>query len=124
MLRQNLIVASGVAFILGCHPTVPSDACKQQMSACLAKCNPDRDNRTTPDSATPRDNRTLCERQCETCQMPTTQAAPQTGHSATGAAASIPPGAISTPDGILLKTKPDAGVAPEAPASAVIEKTE
>jgi hypothetical protein len=104
--------------LLACHPIAPSDTCKQQISACLARCNPEPDS---PDRVvvaakgqhTP-NTMSTCEQICMSCSVPKVSTSGAPSATPTGASQPIPEGVVSLPDGALSKTAPDAGVSPEA----------
>ena len=65
-----------LGLLISCHPVVPSETCKQQMSACLAKCDPESNalDQQPTRAKNQRVSITQCESACMTCR--TTPAPP------------------------------------------------
>jgi hypothetical protein len=103
---------AGIGLMLACHPVVPSETCKRQMSACLAKCNPELDGPNRQASNNLRNTMTTCEKACMTCSGTSSSASPPPVPTPTGTVPEVPPGAIAPPPGVAPGERPDAGPGP------------
>jgi hypothetical protein len=120
MNRKTVFIPILIVWLFACHPIVPSETCKQQMSDCLAKCEADPPEARERDKVMvhTRNSRSVmstCEKLCMHCGN-TKTASPKSAPAPTptGAPPPIPPDAVSPPQGIDLNpAAPDGGSAAE-----------
>lgn len=115
-MKRVILYFMGFVFVmsLSCVQIKTSDACKQQISACLAKCDPDvnaRERKLGQVGGRHRSTMTTCEKMCMSCSNQKT-ASPPPPSSPTGAASIASPNAVSLPPGIQVHPQSDAGDVP------------